>query len=713
LGAHIGFAPKLKSGESLDLEDSRTDNIEYAGAGEMGLIMLDFQWNAMMNSKGYGELGKPMYDRKMWDGEVFGMGAPSLRDVTSIAAAIAGKFIPGADFVDDLLFAGLDITHGYKSVGEVATSLVITAATSLIPGGDSGASGITGIMKNAGIAAVKSYGINVASSYIGAINFDKIGTDDWIDDDRLEAANGSWYSAKTIAGAVGAGVSAGVGSAFGGLTAADSKFLGGAVKLGTAMAGETAKYGVYAGYSLDAEDWSDGNVLGHIGSALGRAYDDMGGLTINVANLGAILDFAGSAIARNNGAGQSIFGDGSILQSLSDVGLLEVNIGLDGVSSRIGMGGVDVGGAVYDLAKRGIDYAALKSYATGHSIEQAEMAWNTYVYGDFTQENTAARITSGKDELEIVRGGKGTKLGETRSNGNGGRLIEIADTGDINTMSVTLGHEAYRDGVVGGNNRSETRNAVIAHTEMAARMRAEGAEFGGIVGLDLAMYDYARSAGNMDIMANYADSLYDSSGEYLAPQVVGAIIGFASSNATEIGGRMISGQEFFEAVVDTYSSKEARINIGISTGMGALTSGLSSVGVKTATEAIKMSAGIGVNTVTKEAITTVIINTISGGVDAGGKDVLIKLATNKEQNLLETAKEMGKGAGAALMWSTLTQGIINRGTKISNYTYNGIERYNPHTPEWSGKAGLFGESIIPALVDTTLKIFGKSKEKQN
>jgi hypothetical protein len=82
-------------------------------------------------------------------------------------------------------------------------------------------------------------------------------------------------------------------------------------------------------------------------------------------------------------------------------------------------------------------------------------------------------------------------------------------------MSVVLGHEAYRDGKVGADNEQETRNAVIAHTKMAARMRAEGADFdNSFVGLDLAVYDYARSVGNMEIMEKYADALYDSSGDY-------------------------------------------------------------------------------------------------------------------------------------------------------------------------------------------------------
>jgi hypothetical protein len=325
----------------------------------------------------------------------------------------------------------------------------------------------------------------------------------------------SAFGAGAIAGALSSGVMAGINTAtsaklesLGKEGTAIGKFYGGAIKLGTAAAGKAVEYGTYAGYSL-AE-----------GGTLKDAYDNMGGLTINVANLGAILDFAGSVIARNNGTNESIFGDGRILQSLSGVGLLEVNFGSEGITTSIGTGGIDVGGALYDLAKRGIDYAALNNYAVDHSAKQAEMAWETYVYGDFTQENATARLASGRDRLELVDKDFGLdekgriRLGETTSSGTGGRLIQITDIGDTDTISVVLGHEAYRNGVVDGSNRQETRNAVIAHTVMADRMRADGTEFSGIVGLDLAMYDYARSMGNMAIMAAYADSLYDSSGEY-------------------------------------------------------------------------------------------------------------------------------------------------------------------------------------------------------
>jgi hypothetical protein len=131
------------------------------------------------------------------------------------------------------------------------------------------------------------------------------------------------------------------------------------------------------------------------------------------------------------------------------------------------------------------------------------------------------RLAGGIDDLNFVDKDFGLdekgriRLGETVSNGKGGRTISITDIGDMDTMSVVLGHEAYRDGVVGANNKQETRDAVLAHTKMAARMREEDSDFSGsFVGLDLAAYDRALSTGNMGIMDAYADALYDSSGDY-------------------------------------------------------------------------------------------------------------------------------------------------------------------------------------------------------
>jgi hypothetical protein len=110
-------------------------------------------------------------------------------------------------------------------------------------------------------------------------------------------------------------------------------------------------------------------------------------------------------------------------------------------------------------------------------------------------------------------------------------------------MSVVLGHEAYRDGTL-TDNKQETREAVIAHTLMAARMRAEGSDFSGsFVGLDLAVYDYARSVGNVGIMAKYADALYDSSGDFWKLTKDGRLINDGHARVVDENGKEIISLE--------------------------------------------------------------------------------------------------------------------------------------------------------------------------
>jgi hypothetical protein len=218
-------------------------------------------------------------------------------------------------------------------------------------------------------------------------------------------------------------------------------------------------------------------------------------------------------IARNNSTAQSTLG--SIAQALSGTGLLEINIGSGGVTGQIGSGGINVGGAVYDIVKRGLDKAALEKVL---DTQEGKTAYDLYVHGDWTAENTAMRVANGKDDLVFVeKGGLGseTRYGRTVQNGNGGRTITIANMGHADNV-VTLGHEAYRDGIVRNENYVETRQAVLAHIELADRMRNAGYSFNGdgVVGLDIGAYDYARVFGDMTIMDAYADTIYNSEEDY-------------------------------------------------------------------------------------------------------------------------------------------------------------------------------------------------------
>jgi hypothetical protein len=166
------------------------------------------------------------------------------------------------------------------------------------------------------------------------------------------------------------------------------------------------------------------------------------------------------------------------------------------------------------MAKRGYDYTNMMSYAKG--TDNQEVVLKNYIYGDFTQENTSARIAEGIDTLEITKNnndGKpdGYTVRDTKDKNR--RLIEVEDQGNIFNTAVVLAHESYRDGFQSSDNVLETRRTVKGHTEMAERMRSAGVDIdlSGLIGGELVLYDIARSLGDMSIMNKYADLAYDSS----------------------------------------------------------------------------------------------------------------------------------------------------------------------------------------------------------
>jgi hypothetical protein len=78
-------------------------------------------------------------------------------------------------------------------------------------------------------------------------------------------------------------------------------------------------------------------------------------------------------------------------------------------------------------------------------------------------------------------------------------------------LGVTLGHEAYRDGVVDGNNEAETVAAVKGHTEMAVRMLQDGQTsfMDETIQRDITAYTKAGTD-----FAEYVKGNYDSSADY-------------------------------------------------------------------------------------------------------------------------------------------------------------------------------------------------------
>jgi hypothetical protein len=101
-------------------------------------------------------------------------------------------------------------------------------------------------------------------------------------------------------------------------------------------------------------------------------------------------------------------------------------------------------------------------------------------------------------------------------------MKEAATSGQQLSLSLTLSHEARRDGIADGN-RAETREATLAHTEMALRMLGDGAtssimkeviDASENLQMDLGKYMTAKLRGDDTLFDKYVDGTYDSSADY-------------------------------------------------------------------------------------------------------------------------------------------------------------------------------------------------------
>jgi hypothetical protein len=526
LGAHIGYGPVLK--DKVDYRHSPLEDAVDPGMGEMGRILLDFMWNSQVSSMGYLEAGKALYDQKIWAGEFIpGLSdlgltiqAPTMRDTLSLAAGIGGIAHPLVSFADDVFFAALDLGIGYRSPDEVMKSVAISAASSVVSYGAAALGNIDGLRSAADALAEPMAGIfgdetaamlvqamgTAAASYTGGAAVNALQAYDFRTGNFDYAAYAqSLYSTETIAGALSAFVGAGLGGLAGkAMTLADQKLYGGLVNLAVAGYSEAARYGVYA---LDSMATGSGDVM----KRLGEAYGSMGGITLNLANLGSMLDLAGTLSYRLNENYHTNLG--TLGGQFAGTGLVELNLGLHGASLSLGMGGVDVAGNLYNSAKHGLDYAVLAN--SGGASGDRDLLLAHYLNGDWAAENTSMRIGAGMDQLVIADPGQlgSNTFGYTaRQKDGSGRVITIADMGDTNANAILLQHESHRDGYAAGNTM-ETVAAVLAHTQMVGRMLRDNVDFAAnevLLNDLLAYYD----GGGMAAFARYALENYESGGDY-------------------------------------------------------------------------------------------------------------------------------------------------------------------------------------------------------
>lgn len=214
-------------------------------------------------------------------------------------------------------------------------------------------------------------------------------------------------------------------------------------------------------------------------------------------------------------------------------GLLEVTLGgKKGFSSRIGTGGADVSRGSLMTALAGINNLKMnekiKKAAANNNMENAATALRMqYGFGDEKQMKQLDDILNGKAS---IKAGDGKGDAQTIDE-NGKRVVYLNKYKENMTreeklaMGITLGHEAYRDGIVGDaqSQFNETVGAVFGHTAMAKRLQNDGAYEKIMKGIvsgnqnlkdDIDVLDYALRTNDWDGYASYVEGTYDSSADY-------------------------------------------------------------------------------------------------------------------------------------------------------------------------------------------------------
>ena len=217
-------------------------------------------------------------------------------------------------------------------------------------------------------------------------------------------------------------------------------------------------------------------------------------------------------------------------------GLLEVSVGNDGVKTRLGTGGTDVSVGTLLSAISGI-----KNLGMNEKIKKAAQENN------MAQSATALRMLYGFGDdkgLELLDDvlNKRASLAVGSDPGNAQTILESSKrTVYLNgykkdmtreeqlKLGITLGHEAYRDGVKGDEltQKIETRNAVAGHTDMMTRMLGDSMYAGTLSSIiagdrNLQLDLIARSLGD-DVFNDYVDNCYDSSADYWKVKLDGTI----------------------------------------------------------------------------------------------------------------------------------------------------------------------------------------------
>ena len=238
-------------------------------------------------------------------------------------------------------------------------------------------------------------------------------------------------------------------------------------------------------------------------------------------------------------------------------GLLEVSVGNKGIKTRLGIGGTDISAGTLISSLSGIKNISvnekIKKAAKDNNMAQSATALRMlYGFGDEKGLELLDDVLSKKASLAV---GDGTGNAQTVTE-NGKRTVYLNGYSDNMTreeklkLGITLGHEAYRDGVKGSleNQMAETFSAVAGHTAMIKRVQNDSLYSSVMTGIiesdmnlknDVTRFDYALKNNDWSSFGEYVLGNYDYSADYWKFTKDGNIVWDGSKNLYDENGKLL------------------------------------------------------------------------------------------------------------------------------------------------------------------------------
>ena len=238
-------------------------------------------------------------------------------------------------------------------------------------------------------------------------------------------------------------------------------------------------------------------------------------------------------------------------------GLLEVSVGNNGVKTRLGTGGTDVSvgtllSAISGIKNLGMNEKIKKAAQENNMAQSATALRMLYGFGDDKGLELLDDVLNKKVSLAA---GSGPENAQTILE-NGKRTVYLNGYSNDMTreeqlkLGITLGHEAYRDGVKGSIEKqmAETFSAVAGHTAMIKRVQNDSLYSSVMTGIiesdmnlknDVTRFDYALKNNDWSSFGEYVLGNYDYSADYWKFTKDGNIVWDGSKNLYDEDGKLM------------------------------------------------------------------------------------------------------------------------------------------------------------------------------